>query len=114
MQIMQKEPCVYILASGINGTLYIGVTARLFDRVMMHKEGAIDGFTKRYNVHQLVYYEMYASLEEAQRRERQLKEWKRQWKVRLIEEMNPEWQDLFDMELGILTVGPGGQGENSH
>ena len=113
MQIVQKEPCVYILASGVNGTLYIGVTARLFDRVMMHKEGAIDGFTKRYNIHRLVYYEIYDSLENAQRREKQLKEWNRQWKIRLIEEMNPEWHDLFDKTEGIVRVGPRGQGEKS-
>ena len=57
------EPCVYILASDVNGTLYIGVTTRLYDRVMMHKQGSVEGFTKRYNIHRLVYYEMHTSLE---------------------------------------------------
>ena len=93
----------------MNGTLYIGMTARLFDRVMMHKQGAVEGFTKDYKVHRLVYYEMHLTLDIARVREKQLKEWKRLWKVRLIEEMNPEWQDLLDELEGVLRHGPGGQ-----
>ena len=104
-----KQPCVYILASGVNGTLYIGVTARIFDRVMMHRQGAVEGFTKRHSVHQLVYYEMHDTMEEANLREKQLKKWNRLWKIRLIEEINPEWRDLLDETEGVLSVGPGGQ-----
>lgn len=111
MQNTPIEPCIYILASGVNGTLYTGVTARLFDRVMMHKQGAVEGFTKRYNIHRLVYYEMHGSLESAHRREKQIKKWKRLWKIRLIEEMNPEWCDLLDETEGILRDGAGGQGD---
>ena len=109
---MQKsliQPCVYILASGLNGTLYIGVTARLFDRVMVHKQGSIEGFTKEHRISQLVYYEMHETLVAAHIREKQLKKWNRLWKIRLIEEMNPEWRDLHDETEGILYLGHGGQ-----
>ena len=109
MQNTPIQPCVYILASGVNGTLYIGVTARLFDRVMMHKQGAVEGFTKDHGVNRLVYYEMNKSLGAAHIREKQLKKWNRLWKIRLIEEMNPEWVDLIDETEGLLCIGPGGQ-----
>jgi putative endonuclease len=101
-----KEPCVYILASKPNGVLYIGVTSSLFDRVAIHKQDLVDGFTKRYGVHRLVYYEMHETMEQAIRRESQLKKWKRAWKVRLIQSMNPEWCDLFDEANGAILDGP--------
>ena len=81
-----KQPCVYILASKRNGTLYIGVTSNLPQRVWQHKNDLVEGFTKRYGVHLLVWYEVHESMETAIMRERSLKEWKRAWKVRLIEE----------------------------
>lgn len=90
-----KQPAVYMLASQRNGTLYIGVTSWLVKRVWEHKNGAVEGFTKRYNVHQLVWYELHQTMEEAIRRERALKEWKRAWKLRLIEEENKSWTDLY-------------------
>jgi putative endonuclease len=93
---MMKEYYVYILASSRNGTLYIGVTSDLPKRVYEHKHGIIDGFTKKYNVHILVYYEAHDNIEEAITREKQIKKWERAWKMRLIEEMNPEWDDLYD------------------
>lgn len=108
------QPCVYILASGVNGTLYIGVSARLFDRVMMHKQGAVEGFTKQHDIHRLVYYEFHHTLADAHLREKQLKKWNRLWKIRLIEEMNPEWIDLLDEAEGIVRSGPGGQADPSH
>jgi putative endonuclease len=93
---MMKEYYVYILASSRNGTLYIGVTSDLPKRVYEHKYGIIDGFTKKYNVHILVYYEAHDNIEEAITREKQIKKWERAWKMRLIEEMNPEWDDLYE------------------
>jgi len=99
-------PCAYILASQRNGTLYIGVTANLPDRIMQHKLGQIDGFTKVHNIKTLVYYEMHHSMEKAILREKRLKVWKRNWKLRLIERMNPEWIDLFDENTGELLTGP--------
>lgn len=87
---------VYILASQKNGTLYIGVTSDLVKRVLQHKTGEVEGFTKKYGVKLLVYYEETGSIEEAIVREKRLKEWRREWKMRLIEERNPSWEDLFD------------------
>ncbi|MGI9480190.1 MAG: GIY-YIG nuclease family protein [Hyphomicrobiaceae bacterium] len=110
MQRVEKNPCVYILASGRNGTLYIGVTSALFNRTMVHRNDVYDGFTKRYSVHRLVYYELHPTMDHAIRREKQLKKWKRQWKLRIIEEMNPTWQDLFDEAAGIAVQGTSGQG----
>jgi putative endonuclease len=101
-----KDPCVYILASKRNGTLYTGVTSDLYDRMLQHKQGLIDGFTKKYGVTRLVYYEMHDDMLTAIRRETQLKGWKRAWKIRLIEQMNPEWVDLFDEATGALLDGP--------
>jgi putative endonuclease len=101
-----KNPCVYILTSGRNGTLYIGVTGDLFGRVAVHKQDLLSGFTKRYGVHRLVYYEMHATMEDAIKREKQLKKWNRAWKLRLIEGMNPEWEDLFDEFWGAIAEGP--------
>ncbi len=93
---MNKEPCVYLLVSRRNGTFYVGVTSDLIKRVWEHKNGLVEGFTKRYNVHQIVWYETHPNMESAIVREKAIKEWKRQWKLELIESMNPEWRDLFD------------------
>ena len=90
------EPVTYILASGRNGTLYVGVTANLILRMMQHRDGTIDGFTKRYGVTQLVYVEWYGTLPEAIAREKQLKKLSRARKIALIEQDNPTWRDLFD------------------
>ncbi|MFH1537432.1 MAG: GIY-YIG nuclease family protein [bacterium] len=90
-----KTYYVYILASKKNGTLYIGVTSNLAKRVGQHKEGKIKGFSKKYHVHMLVYYETFDDVYRAIQREKELKRWNRQWKIRLIEEENPFWKDLF-------------------
>ncbi|WP_275658174.1 GIY-YIG nuclease family protein [Sphingosinithalassobacter portus] len=84
-----------MMASGRNGTLYIGVTGDLVKRAWQHREGALDGFTKRYGCKYLVWFEVYDRIDSAIRRERQMKEWRRAWKLREIEEMNPDWHDLF-------------------
>ena len=86
---------VYILASKKKGTLYIGVTSNLVKRIYEHKNDLVDGFTKEYAVHNLVYFEVTESVESAIAREKQLKKWNRAWKIRLIEKNNPEWQDLY-------------------
>ena len=93
--LSEKIPCVYILASKRNGTLYIGVTSDLVQRVWQHKNNLADGFTKKYDVHTLVWYEVHPTMESAITREKQLKEWHRKWKLRLIEETNPKWEDLY-------------------
>jgi len=90
-----KSYYVYILASKRNGTLYIGVTLNLVKRIHEHKSGAIEGFTKRYDVHDLVYYEQTNNIESAINREKQLKVWQRKWKIELIEKQNPNWEDLY-------------------
>ena len=90
-----KQPCVYILASKRNGTLYVGVTSDLVKRGWEHRTSTVEGFTKRYGVHALVYYEMHEDMISAITREKQLKKWRRAWKVRLIEERNPEWRDFW-------------------
>ncbi len=92
---MSKQYYVYILASKRNGTLYVGVTSDLIKRVYEHKNNLVTGFTQKYDVHNLVYYEVTESIESALRREKQLKKWKREWKIRLIEKGNPEWKDLY-------------------
>ena len=89
-------PCVYILSSKPRGTLYIGVTWDLLRRVGEHKNDFADGFTRRYGVHTLVWYEPHESMETALAREKSLKRWKRAWKIELIEGFNPAWADLFD------------------
>ncbi len=91
-----KQPCVYILSSRKNGTLYTGVTSNLIQRVYQHKSDLVEGFSKKYGVHTLVYYELHESLETAITREKQIKKWKRQWKIELIEKSNPEWADLYE------------------
>ncbi len=87
---------VYILASRRNGTLYVGVASNLPKRVYAHRNDFVEGFTKKYVVHMLVYFEEYDKREGALRREKQIKEWKRRWKLELIEKFNPEWQDLYE------------------
>jgi putative endonuclease len=91
-----KQPAVYILASKPYGTLYIGVTSDLSARIEAHRNDCVDGFTKEYGVHTLVYYELHEEMYEAIQREKRLKKWNREWKIRLIEEMNPEWKDLAE------------------
>jgi putative endonuclease len=86
---------VYILASGLGGTIYIGVTNDLVRRTYEHREGVAAGFTERYGVHRLVYFEPHTDIEAAIRREKRLKRWNRAWKIRLIEKENPNWDDLY-------------------
>jgi putative endonuclease len=93
---VNKHPAVYILTNKRNGTLYTDVTSDLVKRVWEHKNDIVAGFTKRYNVHQLVWYELHESMESAILREKRLKDWKRSWKLKLIERTNPDWQDLYD------------------
>ena len=92
---MPGDCYVYILASRIGGTIYVGSTSDLVRRVFEHRAKAVPGFTKRYGVTHLVYFELCDNLEQAILRERQLKKWNRVWKVRLIEERNPNWDDLY-------------------
>jgi putative endonuclease len=91
-----KQPAVYILASKRNGTLYIGVTSNLASRIEGHRAGLVGGFTEKYGVKTLVYFELHADMYEAISREKRLKKWSRAWKVELIERGNPEWRDLSD------------------
>ena len=93
---MTRRPAVYILASRRNGTLYIGVTSNLPKRIWEHKHDVVDGFTKRHQVHQLVWYERLDTMEAAIQLEKRMKGWRREWKLRAIEDMNPTWRDLFD------------------
>ncbi|HMK65289.1 MAG TPA: GIY-YIG nuclease family protein [Thermodesulfobacteriota bacterium] len=93
---MEKFPCVYILASDHNGTLYVGVTSDLIKRVWQHKHNMAEGFTKRYKIHNLVWYEPHATMESAITREKNIKKWYREWKLALIERSNPQWKDLFE------------------
>ena len=92
----RRQPCVYMLASWRKGTLYVGVTSNLLQRVWQHKEDMVEGFTKRYGVHVLVWYQLHDTMKSAIVREKAIKEWKRAWKIELIEAANPEWWDLFD------------------
>ena len=92
---MPTQPAVYLLSSGRNGTLYIGVTSNLIKRTWEHKNGITGGFTKKYNVHDLVYYELFDDMQSAITREKQMKKWRRAWKIELIEKSNPAWKDLW-------------------
>ncbi|MFB3921166.1 MAG: GIY-YIG nuclease family protein [Terriglobia bacterium] len=92
---MARQYYVYILASKRNGTLYIGMTNNLARRVWQHRQGLVEGFTKKYAVHQLVYSEIFQRPQDAIQREKRLKKWNRAWKLRLIESVNPEWKDLY-------------------
>ena len=91
-----KRPCVYILASDRNGTLYVGVTSDLARRIGEHKSGVVEGFTKKYVVHRLVYAECHDEMSDAILREKQIKKWRRSWKLQLVERDNPDWRDLSD------------------
>jgi putative endonuclease len=93
---MDKSSYVYILASEPYGTLYIGVTSHLVKRIWEHREGVVEGFSKQYGVKQLVWYEVHSEIVHAITREKQIKKWNRNWKVNLIQEMNPDWRDLYD------------------
>ena len=92
---MSKQPAVYILSNKRNGTLYVGVTSNLVQRVWQHKNNLVPGFTQKYNSHKLVYLEVCESMETAIQLEKQLKKWNRKWKLELIEKNNPEWNDLY-------------------
>ena len=93
---MTKQPAVYILASKRNGTLYTGVTSDLIKRMWEHKNNLAEGFTKRYGVHDLVWFELHENMNSAIEREKNIKEWKRQWNIKLIESNNFNWKDLYD------------------
>jgi len=101
----ERDPCVYILASGHHGTLYIGVTSNLVQRLVQHRERLLPGFTNRYKVHRLVHFEMFGDIENAILREKQLKRWHRQWKINLIERENPEWRDMA-LGFGLPALAP--------
>jgi len=103
-----KQPAVYILASSRNGTLYIGVTSDLVKRCWQHRAHHTAGFTDRYHVGLLVHYELFGDMESAIVREKRLKKWNRLWKLRLIEECNPDWRDLWDEILGSSGSPPRG------
>jgi len=91
-----KQPAVYILASKRNGTLYVGVTSNLANRIQAHRSGVVDGFTEKYDVKTLVYFELHSDMYEAIQREKRIKKWNRAWKIQLIEQGNPEWRDLSE------------------
>ena len=92
---MEKQPAVYLLASQRNGTLYIGVTSDLIQRIWQHKENLVEGFSQAYGCHTLVYFEQHLTMADAILREKQLKKWNRAWKIALIEKDNPTWRDLW-------------------
>jgi putative endonuclease len=92
---MEKNAHVYMLADRCYGTLYIGVTSNLVKRVWEHRESKVEGFTKKYGITQLVWYEVHSEIREAITREKQLKKWNRSWKIALIQKMNPDWRDLY-------------------
>ena len=91
-----KQPCIYMLASRRNGTLYVGVTSDLIKRLWEHKNDLVEGFTRRYGVHTLVWYEQHESMMAAIQREKAIKEWQRTWKLELIEKGDPMWRDLYE------------------
>ena len=93
---MEKQPCVYILTNKRNGTLYVGVTSNLPKRIWEHKNKVVSGFTSKYGLNILVWYERHETMESAIQREKAMKFWLRQWKLKTIEEMNPDWRDLYE------------------
>ena len=101
---MTKQPAVYILASQRNGTRYTGVTSDLVKRIWEHRSDLVDGFTKRYGVHCLVYFELHSDMYEAIRREKQIKKWNRAWKIDLIEKANSQWHDLWPTIVGGVDL----------
>jgi len=92
---MNKQPSVYIMSNRANGTLYVGMTSNLVQRVYQHRQGQGDGFTRKYHVDILVWFELHPTMESARHREKVLKNWNRVWKIRIIEKLNPEWNDLY-------------------
>ena len=98
--MQEKFPCVYLLASRPDGVIYLGVTSDIVKRVWQHKNAFVDGFTKKYHVHNLVWFESHQGMESAILREKSIKKWKRSWKVDLIEEGNPGWCDLYGEIIG--------------
>ena len=104
---MEKAGFVYIMANRKNGTIYIGVTSDLVKRAWEHREGVLPGFTKRYGCKRLVWFEAFGDIQQARQRELQIKEWKRAWKVKRIEETNLEWGDLYPSLLEPGCAGPG-------
>ena len=92
---MERQPATYILASDRNGTLYVGVTSDLVQRTWQHREHLVDGFAEKYGVSKLVWYELHGAMETAITREKRIKKWNRQWKIRLIEQQNPYWNDRW-------------------
>ena len=108
----ERSPCVYLLASGHYGAIYIGVTSNLIQRLVQHREGLLPGFTTRYKVYRLVHFEMFGDMERAIIREKQLKNWHRQWKINLINAENPEWMDLA-VGLSLPPLAPRGRQNGS-
>ncbi|MEG3181238.1 GIY-YIG nuclease family protein [Sphingomonas sp. LT1P40] len=106
--MIERLPCVYILASRYNGTLYVGVTSNLIGRLLQHRDETFGGFTKKWGIKRLVYYEVAETMEAAIRREKQLKRYRRDWKRNLIERENPAWNDLA-LEVGAGAAGGGGE-----
>jgi putative endonuclease len=104
---MNKPGYVYIMASGMNGTIYIGTTSDLVKRVWEHREGVVAGFTKKYGCKLLVWFEAFEDIQQARYRELQMKEWKRAWKIKLIEERNLDWNDLYATLVGVGSADPG-------
>jgi putative endonuclease len=102
-----KLPVVYILASDRNGTLYIGVTSNLIQRIWQHRNDVVEGFSKKYKAHKLVYFEQHATMANAILRERQIKKWNRAWKLELIEKTNPYWNDLYPAIAGFESEDTG-------
>ena len=96
----EREPCVYLLASGFNGALYVGVTSNLIGRIVQHREGTFRGFTKRYHIRYLVWFDVADTMEGAIASEKRMKKWPRDWKKNLIERDNPHWRDLA-VDLGL-------------
>jgi putative endonuclease len=108
----ERNPCVYLLSNGYYGAIYIGVTSNLLQRLVQHREGLLPGFTSRYKVHRLVHFEMFGEMEPAILREKELKNWHRQWKINLINAENPEWRDLA-VGLGLPPLVPGNRRNGS-
>ncbi|MBB4837228.1 MULTISPECIES: GIY-YIG nuclease family protein [Sphingomonas] len=107
--MIERTPCVYILANRYNGALYVGVTSNLLGRMMQHRDGTFDGHTKKYGIRRLVYFEVAETMDAAIAREKQLKRYRREWKRNLIERQNPEWNDLaVGLGLEPLAASPGG------
>ena len=106
------QPCTYILASYLNGTLYIGVTSNLAQRIWQHRNGATKGFSAKYRTYRLVHFELFGTMTDAITREKQLKNWHRAWKINLIEAGNPEWRDLA-FEIGAGPIGQAMDAETS-